>query len=60
LNEAGAAKVLPQDHLDLLPGIVAEILLSPDRLQAMRIGATSIAKPDAAITIAGAMQELVT
>jgi UDP-N-acetylglucosamine:LPS N-acetylglucosamine transferase len=43
----------------MLPGLVAEILLSPDRLEAMRIGARSIAKPHAAITIAGAMQELV-
>jgi UDP-N-acetylglucosamine--N-acetylmuramyl-(pentapeptide) pyrophosphoryl-undecaprenol N-acetylglucosamine transferase len=59
LNEAGAAAVLTQDRLDLLPGLVAEILLSPDRLEAMRIGARSIAKPDAAITIAGAMQEFV-
>jgi UDP-N-acetylglucosamine--N-acetylmuramyl-(pentapeptide) pyrophosphoryl-undecaprenol N-acetylglucosamine transferase len=60
LHEAGAAAVLAQDRLDLLPGLVAEILLSPDRLEAMRIGARSIAKPDAAITIAGAMRELVT
>jgi UDP-N-acetylglucosamine--N-acetylmuramyl-(pentapeptide) pyrophosphoryl-undecaprenol N-acetylglucosamine transferase len=59
LNEAGAAKVLTQDRLHMLPGLVAEILLSPDRLEAMRIGARSIAKPHAAITIAGAMQELV-
>ncbi len=60
LHEAGAAVVLSQDRLDLLPGLVAEILLSPDRLEAMRIGARSIAKPYAAITIAGAMRELVT
>jgi UDP-N-acetylglucosamine--N-acetylmuramyl-(pentapeptide) pyrophosphoryl-undecaprenol N-acetylglucosamine transferase len=59
LNEAGAATVLTQDRLHLLPGLVAEILLSPDRLEAMRIGARSISKPDAAITIAGAMQEFV-
>jgi UDP-N-acetylglucosamine--N-acetylmuramyl-(pentapeptide) pyrophosphoryl-undecaprenol N-acetylglucosamine transferase len=59
LHEAGAAEVLTQDRLDLLPGLVAEILLSPDRLEAMRIGARRIAKPDAAITIAGAMRELV-
>jgi UDP-N-acetylglucosamine--N-acetylmuramyl-(pentapeptide) pyrophosphoryl-undecaprenol N-acetylglucosamine transferase len=59
LHEAGAAEVLTQDRLDLLPGLVAELLLSPDRLEAMRIGARRIAKPDAAITIAGAMRELV-
>ena len=60
LHEAGAAEVLAQDRLDLLPGLVAEILLSPDRLGAMRIGARSIAKPDGAITIAGAMRDLLT
>jgi UDP-N-acetylglucosamine--N-acetylmuramyl-(pentapeptide) pyrophosphoryl-undecaprenol N-acetylglucosamine transferase len=60
LHEAGAAEVLTQERLDLLSGLVAEVLLSPDRLEAMRIGARSIAKPNAAITIAGAMRELVT
>jgi UDP-N-acetylglucosamine--N-acetylmuramyl-(pentapeptide) pyrophosphoryl-undecaprenol N-acetylglucosamine transferase len=56
---AGAAKVVSQDRLDMLPGLVSEILLSPQRLEAMRIGAMSIAKPHAAMTIAEAMQELV-
>ncbi len=58
LREAGASEVLTQEHLDRLPVLVSEILLSPERLEAMRIGARSIAKPDAAMTIAEAMQEL--
>ncbi len=59
LKEAGAAEVLSQDRLDILPGLVSEILLSPEKLESMKIGARSIAKPDAAMTIAEAMQELV-
>ena len=58
LEGAGAAKVVSQDRLDMLPGLVSEILLSPERLEAMRIGARSIAKPHAAMTIAEAMEEL--
>ncbi|MGH8947739.1 MAG: UDP-N-acetylglucosamine--N-acetylmuramyl-(pentapeptide) pyrophosphoryl-undecaprenol N-acetylglucosamine transferase, partial [Acidimicrobiia bacterium] len=59
LEKAGAAEVLTQERLDRLPGLVSEILLSPTRLEAMRIGARTIAKPDAAMKIAEAMQELV-
>jgi UDP-N-acetylglucosamine--N-acetylmuramyl-(pentapeptide) pyrophosphoryl-undecaprenol N-acetylglucosamine transferase len=59
LKGAGAAEVLAQERLDRLPGLVSEILLSPERLEAMRIGARTIAKPDAAMKIAEAMQELV-
>jgi UDP-N-acetylglucosamine--N-acetylmuramyl-(pentapeptide) pyrophosphoryl-undecaprenol N-acetylglucosamine transferase len=57
LEEAGAAAVLPQDRIEALPGLVEEILSSPERLEAMRTGALAIAKPDAAITIADAMLE---
>jgi UDP-N-acetylglucosamine--N-acetylmuramyl-(pentapeptide) pyrophosphoryl-undecaprenol N-acetylglucosamine transferase len=59
LKEAGAAEVLSQDRLDILPALVSEILLSPEKLESMKIGARSIAKPEAAMTIAEAMQELV-
>jgi len=57
LEEAGAAVVLPQDRIEALPGLVEEILSSPERLEAMRAGALEIAKPEAAITIADAMLE---
>ena len=59
LKEAGAAEVISQDGLDILPGLVSEILLSPEKLESMKIGARSIAKPNAAMTIAEAMLELV-
>ena len=59
LKEAGAAEVLSQDRLEKLPALVSEILLSPKKLESMRIGARSIAKPDAAMTIAEAMQQMV-
>lgn len=59
LKEAGAAEVLSQDRLETLPDLVSEILLSPKKLESMRIGARSIAKPNAAMTIAGAMQQMV-
>ena len=59
LKEAGAAEVVSQDRLEMLPNLVSEILLSPKKLESMRIGARSIAKPEAAMTIAQAMREMV-
>ncbi|MGH8871794.1 MAG: UDP-N-acetylglucosamine--N-acetylmuramyl-(pentapeptide) pyrophosphoryl-undecaprenol N-acetylglucosamine transferase [Acidimicrobiia bacterium] len=58
LEAAGAAVVLTQDRIGELPGLVEELLFSGDRLAAMRAGARSIAKPEAAMTIADAMLEL--
>jgi UDP-N-acetylglucosamine--N-acetylmuramyl-(pentapeptide) pyrophosphoryl-undecaprenol N-acetylglucosamine transferase len=58
LEEAGAAVVLTQDRIDELPGLVAGILFSQERLRSMRIAAGKIAKPEAAMTIADAMLEL--
>lgn len=58
LKQAGAAEVLSEDRLHILPRLVSEILLSPEKLESMKIGARSIAKPEAAMTIAEAMQEL--
>lgn len=57
LAESRAAEVLPQDRITELPRVVAELLASPDRLETMRVNALSIAKPNAATTIADAMLE---
>jgi UDP-N-acetylglucosamine--N-acetylmuramyl-(pentapeptide) pyrophosphoryl-undecaprenol N-acetylglucosamine transferase len=58
LETAGAAEVLLQEQIDQLPRLVAELISSPARLEAMRSGAKRIAKPEAAATIADAMLEL--
>ena len=58
LEEAGAAVVLTEDRIEELPRLVEEILFDPAKLEAMRVGARSIAKPDAALSIADAMLEL--
>jgi UDP-N-acetylglucosamine--N-acetylmuramyl-(pentapeptide) pyrophosphoryl-undecaprenol N-acetylglucosamine transferase len=58
MEQAGAAVVLSQDRIVGLPGLVSEVLSSPERLEAMRTGARSVAKPEAAMTIADAMLEL--
>lgn len=58
VRAAGAALVLPQDQIEELTGLVKETLLDPVRLQTMSAASRSIAKPQAAMTIAGAMLEL--
>lgn len=58
LLAAGAAIVLAQDRIDALPDQVEQVLFDPERLRAMRRAALGIAKPQAALTIAGAMLEL--
>jgi UDP-N-acetylglucosamine--N-acetylmuramyl-(pentapeptide) pyrophosphoryl-undecaprenol N-acetylglucosamine transferase len=57
LVDNGAAEVLPQDRIAELPGRVEEVLFSTWRLETMRAQARSIAKPEAATTIADAMLE---
>jgi UDP-N-acetylglucosamine--N-acetylmuramyl-(pentapeptide) pyrophosphoryl-undecaprenol N-acetylglucosamine transferase len=57
LADNGAAKVLPQDRIGELPGLVTRLLFSPQRLREMSDRALAIAKPAAATTIAAAMLE---
>jgi UDP-N-acetylglucosamine--N-acetylmuramyl-(pentapeptide) pyrophosphoryl-undecaprenol N-acetylglucosamine transferase len=58
LRAGGAALVLTQDRIGELPRLVEETIFDPSRLEKMRIAAGKIAKPQAAVTIAGAMLEL--
>jgi UDP-N-acetylglucosamine--N-acetylmuramyl-(pentapeptide) pyrophosphoryl-undecaprenol N-acetylglucosamine transferase len=58
LQEAGAALVLAQDRIGELRGLVEATIVDTDKLGSMRLAAKSIAKPQAAATIAGAMLEL--
>jgi UDP-N-acetylglucosamine--N-acetylmuramyl-(pentapeptide) pyrophosphoryl-undecaprenol N-acetylglucosamine transferase len=57
LVDNGASELLPQDDVARLPGLVEDLLFSSGRLEAMRAKARSIAKPEAATTIADAMLE---
>lgn len=57
LEEAGAATILLQEDIDQLGVRVKHLLGDPDRLISMRNAGRSIAKPDAAKTIALAMIE---
>jgi UDP-N-acetylglucosamine--N-acetylmuramyl-(pentapeptide) pyrophosphoryl-undecaprenol N-acetylglucosamine transferase len=55
LAEAGAAVVVDEAGVDRVPEVVDEILREPTRLERMRSSAASLAKPDAARTVADAM-----
>ncbi len=56
LTEAGAAVTVDENSLERLGEVMLEAL-HPERLETMRLGASRIAKPDAAHTIAKAMIE---
>jgi UDP-N-acetylglucosamine--N-acetylmuramyl-(pentapeptide) pyrophosphoryl-undecaprenol N-acetylglucosamine transferase len=58
LRAEGAALVLTEDRISELPNLVEVTIFDPPKLEAMRIAAGKIAKPQAAMTIAGAMLEL--
>ncbi|MDX1449163.1 MAG: glycosyltransferase, partial [Acidimicrobiia bacterium] len=55
LEEAGSAVVVEEGAVESVPAVVAAILAEPDRLEQMRSAAASLARPDAATTIAAAM-----
>lgn len=57
LAEAGAASIVEQDDLALLPRVVAELLADDSRLLAMADASRNLARPDAARTIARTMIE---
>jgi UDP-N-acetylglucosamine--N-acetylmuramyl-(pentapeptide) pyrophosphoryl-undecaprenol N-acetylglucosamine transferase len=57
-ERGGGAIVVPDADVDLVPGVVADLLASPARLEAMRAGMLALARPDAAEAIADELIEL--
>jgi UDP-N-acetylglucosamine--N-acetylmuramyl-(pentapeptide) pyrophosphoryl-undecaprenol N-acetylglucosamine transferase len=57
LERAGAARIVPETHLDRLGQSVAEIVSDEGLRTRMSRGATEISKPEAALTIAQQMIE---
>lgn len=57
LEHSGAAFVLPEDDLGRLPETVSGLIAEPARRADMAVAARRMAKPDAALTIAGTMIE---
>lgn len=60
MSEAGAAIVLPEESIGELTSVVSDLLAEEERLSDMARSTRSIAKPDAALTIARTMIEAVT
>ena len=54
----GAAEVVPEAALDSLPEVVRRLVGDPSRLESMALASRSLAKPEAAATIAWALREL--
>ena len=57
-ERGGGAIVVPDADVDLVPGVVADLLAAPARLEAMRAGMLVLARPDAAEAIADELIEL--
>ncbi len=57
-ERGGGAIVVPQDELDRVPGLVAELLADPERLARMSDAMRGLAQPDAASEIADELVEL--
>lgn len=58
LEWAGGAIIIDQEHIEDVPDRLASLVQDPDRLAAMRDGARSVARPDAAQRIATALREI--
>ena len=58
LERAGGTVIIDQDRIGEVPDILARLIANPDQLAAMRGGARSVAKPDAARRVAGALREI--
>lgn len=58
LVEAGAAELIPEERLGELPGLVAELLVDGERLEAMAKAGAELARPDAAARVADVLMEL--
>jgi len=57
LEKAGASVVVPEDELDSIDGLVAELIHDADRLADMTSAAHGIARPEAGRVIAKAMMD---
>ncbi|MEX2422892.1 MAG: glycosyltransferase [Acidimicrobiia bacterium] len=55
LAGAGAAVVVEESKVHLVPSVISELLADRGRLAAMRVAAATLARPDAADAIAAAM-----
>jgi UDP-N-acetylglucosamine--N-acetylmuramyl-(pentapeptide) pyrophosphoryl-undecaprenol N-acetylglucosamine transferase len=51
-ERGGGALVVPDAELERIPGLVDELLASPDRLERMREAMRALARPEAAAEIA--------
>jgi UDP-N-acetylglucosamine--N-acetylmuramyl-(pentapeptide) pyrophosphoryl-undecaprenol N-acetylglucosamine transferase len=58
LEEAGGTVIVGQDRIGEVPDILEQLIGDPERLAAMRDGAHSVAKPDAAQRVANALREI--
>jgi UDP-N-acetylglucosamine--N-acetylmuramyl-(pentapeptide) pyrophosphoryl-undecaprenol N-acetylglucosamine transferase len=58
LEQAGGAVVVEQDRMGEVEGIVRRLIADPEELAAMRIGAFSTARPDAADRVASIVKEV--
>ena len=57
LVSAGAARMVEEHELDLLPGVVTELFEDPDRLAEMEEASRSIGRPDAASRVADLLED---
>jgi UDP-N-acetylglucosamine:LPS N-acetylglucosamine transferase len=58
LERAGGAVIIDQEQIGDVPGLLSELIADPDRLEAMRGGAHSVAKPDSARRVAAIIKEV--
>jgi len=58
LERAGGALIVDQQQIADVPGLLSELIADPERLTAMRAGARSVAKPDAAPRVAAIIKEV--
>jgi UDP-N-acetylglucosamine--N-acetylmuramyl-(pentapeptide) pyrophosphoryl-undecaprenol N-acetylglucosamine transferase len=58
LERAGGAVIVDQEQIDDVPDLLADLVADPERLEAMRNGARSVAKPDAARRVAAILKEV--
>ncbi len=58
LERAGGAVVIDQDRVADVPRLLSTLVADPDRLDAMRNGARSVAKPEAARRVATILREV--
>lgn len=58
LVDAGAARMVPESSLDRLADVVEQLIADPDARARMARGSASLARPDAARTVAAALGDM--